>query len=357
MPKHNIIVVGASAGGVKTLLRLTASLPPDINAAIFIAQHLAPDRRSVLPELLNSHGKLRAALAVDEEKVEHGRIYLAPPDYHLLIEEGFVRVMRGPKENGFRPSIDALFRSAARAYGPRAVGVILSGSLNDGTVGLRAIKTCGGKAIVQDPNEAAYRSMPLHAIRHVAVDWCLALAEIAPLLVRLTTEQVAEEGAHVVPDHIEIESRIAKQDLNTKEFLEAVEKIGTRTTYTCPECHGNLWQIPDDELLRFRCHVGHAYLVEALLSSQSRKLEDVLWSAVRALEEKVSLTRQFAARLSTQQRSELGVQLDEAARRIDEHVALVREIILTEGSTPLGPLLVAEEDRAAEQDFTAEKAP
>lgn len=332
----NIIVVGASAGGVKALLRLVAALPADFDAPLFVALHMQADRPSILAELFSRRGPVPAAEAIDGEPIVPVRIYVAAPDHHLFVEAGMVRVIRGPKENGFRPSIDVLFRSAAQAYGPRAVGVVLTGDLADGAVGLHAIKRCGGVAIVQDPNEAAYPSMPREALNRVAVDACLPLDEIAPMLVRIAGEPLTFAGGHTVPDDIEIENQIAKQQLDTEQFLEAVEKIGTRSTYTCPECHGTLWTIRDNQLLRFRCHVGHAYSADALLSGQSLKVEDALWSAVRVLEEKVTLTREVAAQLRTSDSLDLAEQLEQCAHDLDIQVGLVRNVILDQNRTAIG---------------------
>lgn len=185
---HDIIVIGSSAGGIKALSTIVTNLPADINAAIFIVQHLSANSPSFLPEILGDVGSLPVVHPADEEQFQTRKIYVAPPDYHLLIARGHVRVMRGPQENRFRPAIDALFRSAARTYGPRVLGVVLTGYLDDGTVGLQAIKKHGGVVIVQDPGEAEYPSMPRSALRHVEVDHCPALSEIPALLFRLSNE-------------------------------------------------------------------------------------------------------------------------------------------------------------------------
>ena len=277
MPGHDIIVIGTSAGGLKALGAIVGTLPTDIDAAIFIVQHLAADKPSILPKILADVGSLPASHPSDGELIQKGRIYVAPPDYHLLVNQGSMRVVRGPQENRFRPAIDALFRSAARAYGTRVVGVVLTGYLDDGTVGLQAVKKRGGVAIVQDPKEAEYPSMAKSALRYVKVDHCLPLAEIPHLLVRLSNQPVAEEEAYPVSEEIEVESKIAEQQMNTQEFLENVEAIGTRTTYSCPECNGSIWQIGKSEPLRFRCHIGHSFTADIFLSEQTQNIENALW--------------------------------------------------------------------------------
>ena len=213
MPGHDIIVIGASAGGLKALGAIVGSLPTDIDAAIFIVQHLPADKPSILPKILEEVGSLPASHPSDGEQIQKGRIYVAPPDYHLLVNQGSMRLVHGPKENRFRPAIDTLFRSAARAYGSRVVGVVLAGYLDDGTVGLQAVKKRGGVAIVQDPKEAEYPSMPKSALRYVKVDRCLPLAEIPHLLVQLSKQPAAEEEAYPMTEEIEIESNIAQQQV------------------------------------------------------------------------------------------------------------------------------------------------
>jgi|SRR5882724_1676203 len=190
MPGHEIIVVGASAGGVEALMKLVHGLSRNLAASVFIVLHLPAQGSSVLPSILKHAGILNAQHPIDQQKIEMGNIYVAPPDHHLLIEQGLIRVVRGPKENRHRPAIDALFRSAAIAYGAQVVGVVLTGALDDGTAGLLAIKQRNGIAIVQDPNDAIYPDMPRSALKHVAVDYCVPIAEIGPLLVRLVNEPI-----------------------------------------------------------------------------------------------------------------------------------------------------------------------
>jgi two-component system, chemotaxis family, protein-glutamate methylesterase/glutaminase len=268
-----------------------AGLPADFGAAIIVVLHTSPDSPGVLGNILNRAGPLPAANAVDGERIQPGRIYVAPADYHLRVEPGIVRLSRGPKENRFRPAIDPLFRSAASVYGPAAVGVVLSGSLDDGTAGLRAIKQLGGTAIVQDPEEALFSSMPRSALEHVRVDYCLPVAEIAGVLTRLAGDGVIGQALQEVPEEMEIENRIAGAD----NAIEAgVKKLGDPSSYACPECHGVLLQLKDEKPLRFRCHTGHAYSVQSLLAEISEKMEESLWSAIRSFEEGAMLLRQMA---------------------------------------------------------------
>ena len=293
MPK-DIIVVGASAGGIEALRILTGALPADFSASLFIVVHTSPDAPGMLAEIFNRSGRLPVSYATDGDRIQKGRIYVAPPDRHLLIEPNRIRVTRGPKENRFRPAVDPLFRSAAQTYGPRTIGVILTGYMDDGTAGLRTVKQLGGTAVVQDPTDALVPFMPLNAVTHVMVDYCLPLEEIAPLLVQLTTEAVEEEGEFQVPKEVEIEVNIAKEQ---KALDAGVLQLGEPSNYACPECHGVLLQMKDGTLFRFRCHTGHAYSVESLLADITEKMDDAVWNSIRAFEEGELFMRHMAEHL------------------------------------------------------------
>lgn len=264
MQGRDIIVVGASAGGVEALSEIVAGLSADFPASVFVVLHSSAESPSVLAGILDRAGPLPARYAEDRERIEPGRVYVAPADQHLVIEPTRVRLTRGPKENRFRPAVDPLFRSAAQVYGPRVVGVVLTGGLDDGTSGLLAVKKLGGTAVVQDPRGAFVSSMPRSALEHVEVDYCLPLREIAPRLVRLVNSQADEgEGVREVPEKLEIEVKIAKEDKATEA---GVLRLGDPSLYACPDCHGVLLRVDDAALQRFRCHTGHAYTLEALLS-------------------------------------------------------------------------------------------
>lgn len=326
---HDIIVIGASAGGLKALSAVVSELPANLAATIFVVQHLAPDRVSVLPRLLGDVSELPVSSPADNETFLRGHIYVAAPDYHLLVNTDTVRVLRGPQENRFRPSIDALFRSAARAYGSRVIGVVLTGYLDDGTVGLQTIKKRGGITVVQDPKEAEYPSMPTVALRYVKVDHTVPIAGAGALLERLVTEPAAEQREFPTTPAIEIESNIAEQVMNTKEFLEGVEKIGKRTTYTCPDCDGAIWQIGDEEPLKLRCHVGHSFTGEVFLTEQSRNVESALWTAIRIMEEKVTFSRKLAVRKREKNMLDEADAYEEQADALDDKVAEVRDLIVS----------------------------
>ena len=257
MHTRQIIVIGASAGGIDALRVLASALPTEFSTPICVVLHTAPESPGLLPEILNQAGRLTALSPTNGERLQAGRVYVAPPDRHLVLEPGRVRVTKGPKENRFRPAIDPLFRSAAQVYGPAAIGVILTGSLDDGTAGLWAIKALGGVAIVQDPADALYPSMPRSALQQVKVDHCVPLAQITPLLVTLTATPVETAERSPVPDHVNVEVNIAKEQ---HPMDAGLEEIADPSRYACPECHGVLLQLKESGRVRFRCHTGHAYL-------------------------------------------------------------------------------------------------
>src|SRR5947207_1433933 len=239
MAKKDIVVVGASAGGMGALEQLVAGLPRGLPASLFVVWHLAPGVKSVLPTLLTRAGPLPACNPKDGDPIEPGRIYVGPNDHHMLLENGYVRVARGPKENRFRPAIDPLFRSAAYIYGPRAIGVVLSGALDDGTAGLWAIKLRGGTAIVQDPAEAVQRSMPLNALDNVAVDYKVPVADMGPLLARLVRDKAGPEPLVAANERekMEREVKIARE---VDSRIENIMQFGELPPFPCPECHGVL---------------------------------------------------------------------------------------------------------------------
>ena len=329
MPTRDTIVVGTSAGGVQALTTLVAGLPANLPAAVFIVLHIPAASPGLLPALLARESKLPIAHAVDGEDIRRGQIYVAPPDLHLLIERHHVRLVHGPKENLHRPSIDALFRSAARWVGPRAIGVVLTGARDDGALGMREIKQRGGVTIVQDPLEAMFPSMPKSVMQAIKVNYSVPIREIGSLLNRLSRETVGEEGRYPVPENVEIETRIAQQEMEADELIASVEKIGKVSKLTCPDCHGALWEIRDEDLLRYRCHVGHAFSAESLGNGQGEMLEVALWSAVRALEEQMILAKRIVERARRNNQAHSIVTFERRARDAEAHSSAIRQLLLS----------------------------
>jgi two-component system, chemotaxis family, protein-glutamate methylesterase/glutaminase len=326
MPAPQIIVIGASAGGVEALTTLARGLPADFPAPLFAVLHVPSHGSSVLPQLLTRAGPLPAHHPQHGEPILRGRWYVAPPDHHLLIREDHVHLGRGPSENGHRPAIDPLFRSAASAFEARVIGVVLTGSLDDGTAGLMAIKRAGGVAIVQDPAEALYSSMPQSALEHVNVDHVCSIEKLAQLLTRLVREPVATAESTMPSDEkgTAFEAEIAARG---QDAIEDLEHRGVPSAFACPDCHGVLWEMRDGDLVRYRCRVGHAYLPQALAAAQSEQLEQSLWVALRTLKEHSALSKRLAQRARDRKMQQLASTYETRAHEASQRAALIEDVL------------------------------
>jgi two-component system chemotaxis response regulator CheB len=286
------VVVGASAGGVEALAQLLGGLPADFPAAVLVVLHMPTSARSALAAILARVSALPVRQAVDGLPLEPGTVTVAVPDHHLMLVDGHVMLSRGPRENGHRPAVDVLFRSAARAAGPRVVGVVLSGVLDDGAAGTIAVRARGGVGVAQDPDDALYASMPAHAIEVGRADHVAPLAEMGALLVRLVSEDVHLEGPP--PSHL-MKTETAMADFDA-EALNDEDRPGTPSGFGCPSCHGALFTITEGGMERYRCRVGHAWSPEALAEEQAQVLEGALWMALRGLEERAALSLRMRQR-------------------------------------------------------------
>src|SRR3954452_13279485 len=320
MPKRDIVVVGASTGGVEALQQLVELLPQDYPAAIFVVMHTGPG--SILPEILSRAGKIRAVSAENNLPYEKNRIYVAPPDRHLLINDGVMQLDAGPRENGSRPSIDPLFRSAARTHRARVAGVILTGKLDDGSAGLYAVKARGGLAIVQDPTEAAAPDMPLNAMRHMTADHCLPLTGIAALLNKIASEESVST---------EVSAQAMEQQgndlLDPPERMKSPPPNETQISLACPECNGTLYEQKEGDMAHFRCHIGHSFSPVSLSQAHKEVLERALWTAVRTLNERVMMHRQFLRRESNGAEELIFKRFQASAAGPECYIALLRYII------------------------------
>jgi two-component system chemotaxis response regulator CheB len=323
LARFEIIAIGASAGGVGSLQRVVEHIPAEFPATILVALHLPEGARSMLPGILERAGNLPAAQAVDGDLILPGRIYVAPAGFHLTVQRGRLSVSRGAREHGLRPAIDPLFRSAAVAYGPRVIGIVLSGLLDDGTVGLREIKRAGGLAIVQDPRDTEWPSMPQSALKHVNVDYSVSSSQIGTLLQQLVMSEPRSTPA------MKSDDRLASEELRelTKHRDER-DHPGEPSPYSCPECGGVLWEIKDGELIRFRCRVGHAYTSETLTTEQAITVEHALWTALRALEEQAAVRRRMADRAERQGMATSAARFHDRAREVERQAQQVRTLLL-----------------------------
>lgn len=300
-PAHDIFVVGTSAGGVEALTQLVSSIPADFPGALFVVLHIPARTSSVLPAILARVGHLPASHPADGEKIEPGKIYVAPPDHHLLIERDHIRLTLGPKEQHHRPCINVMFRSAAEAYGQRVTGVILTGELDDGTAGLWEVKRRGGLAVIQDPDGAPFPSMPLSALRDVSADYVVKLREMGPLLTRLASEN----GLASVPR------------------TEVVSTNRKMTDLTCPDCKGTIWVSEKGPGREYRCRVGHTFSPRSMLSEHAASQEKALYSALVSLEEGASLAVQLAGQFE----GPTGERLRSEARERESQAAVLRQIL------------------------------
>ncbi len=325
---HDIIVVGASAGGVAALIQLVQRLPADLPAAALVVIHVPEHAPSMLPKILSRAGPLPASHPADGESIESGHIYCAPPGVHMVIEDNRIRLVAGPRENRHRPAIDPLFRTAALNYGPRVIGVVLTGALNDGTAGLLAIKRRGGLAVVQDPEEAQTPSMPANALAYVDVDQCLPLAEISSYLVAMAHTSATPESDVPAPENMQAESQMS--GLRPERTMRDM-RLGNLSFYTCPECKGPLWEIHDGKLLRFRCQIGHAYTSDALLFDQAEAVDDALWTALETLEQRLDIVGRLAERSRELQRFGAATRFEAQARDTREKIETLRKLIFSKG--------------------------
>lgn len=314
---RDLVVIGASAGGVETLRRVVSDLPDDLGAAVCVVLHLAPGAPSALAPILQRAGRLPCRTAANGDVLENGRIFVAPPDRHLVIDDGRLRLTLGPRENGHRPAVDALFRSAARARDGRVIGVVLSGTRDDGAAGLALIKECGGAAIVQDPDDALYAGMPASALAHVAVDAVVPSGEIASTIAAMVNGDNPPPGAHAPHQPADAESG------------------GDRVTTICPECGGVLSERTEGGMTQWACRVGHRYSPDSLADAQAEGVESALWAAIRALEDRETLLARMADQARARGQDRSARSFHDRARTAGENARRVRDALAQAASSTL----------------------
>jgi two-component system, chemotaxis family, protein-glutamate methylesterase/glutaminase len=324
---HDIVVIGASAGGLEAIRQILGSMPRDLDAALLIVLHTASRTGSFLPNVFERACQLPVCHPRDGAVIERGQVYVAPPGFHMIVEDGVLRVVQGPRENLQRPAVDPLFRSAAAAYGPRVIGVILTGMLDDGTAGLMVVRASGGEAIVQDPETALYPGMPKSALEHVPDARSVPLHQISSLLLEMIRRPLPRETRHPrkVPVAAVKETRIAELDMSE---ISTEDRLGTPSPFACPDCGGVLWEIEQNGFLRFRCRVGHALTARYLGAEQRHAVETALWEALRALEESASLYRRMASRAVQSSHLLPAQQFEERASNTEANSRILRDFLL-----------------------------
>ena len=333
MPNRNIVAIGTSAGGVEALRFLARKFPRDLQAAVVITIHLASNFRSEFDKILSREGPLPATFARDGEPMEKGRIYIAPPEHHLILDDNDRLCLGiGPRENGSRPAIDPMFRSAAACCGARAIGVVLTGTLGDGASGLWVIRQCGGITVVQDPSDAAYRVMPETALILVQPDHVASLMEMPALLTKLVQEPAGKTKP--VPESLRYEIEVAKSG---RTNMKEMDRVGRRSVLSCPDCGGVMWEIDEEGLVRYRCHVGHAYTADVMNVALDESLRRALASGLRALEERVALAQKMCKRASIGGHTRVAQEWAEHARTLDHETALIRDLVTRVEEHGAGP--------------------
>lgn len=326
MSHRDLIVIGASAGGIEAVQQLIRGLPGDLDAAVLVVLHTTGRGGSLLPQIFGRGSFLPASHPADGERMKKGHLYVAPPDYHMLVEDGRLRVLQGPRENLHRPAIDPLFRSAAVSAGRRVIGIVLTGLLDDGTSGLMVVKARGGAAIVQDPATAMFASMPKHALEQVPDATVLPLERMAAELVRLVREELSTNGKGT--------SAEGSTEAKETEFLEQQmpqmeneERPGQPSAFACPDCGGVLWELEENGFLRFRCRVGHAFTARNLSAEQRHAVESALWAALRALEESAALYQRLAEK-AVAGRPATASRFQERAENRGENARVLRDFLV-----------------------------
>jgi two-component system, chemotaxis family, protein-glutamate methylesterase/glutaminase len=322
MPTRDLVVIGASAGGLQALYAILGALPPSLPAAVVAVIHTR-STAGVLPQILRRRSGLAIETATDGAELVPGTVYVPPADRHVAVSRKGLRVVRGPRENGFRPAIDPLFRTAARSRGARVIGVILSGALDDGSYGLSAIVRSGGVAIVQDPDDAEVASMPLAALRETPVQAVLPAAEIAAAIVHFCHDAAASESTPMaVPD--EPEPQRPDGDIQVAH-MEA--RHGPPTPISCPACGGALWESAENGVVRYACHVGHQYAPDSLLAEHGEAVEQALWTAVRILEQHAELRQRMSARAESAGMSMVAESFAEDSRDYHTQAQAIRRLV------------------------------
>jgi len=332
MSVRSVIVIGASAGGFQAVADLMSYAPPDLDAAFFVVVHASRKSvGSILVQHIQKRTSYICSLASDDDVIEKGHLYVACPDFHLIVKKDRMRVIRGPHENRWRPSIDVLFRSAAVAYDSQVIGIVLSGLLDDGTSGMSAIQRCGGICIVQEPNDAEFDDMPYNVLNNISVDYQVPVSEMGYVLADIFSKPALGRKMMEIPAEVKLESEITERMVTN---IDELKNLGTQSNYSCPDCGGALWQVKNDAHPRFRCFTGHVYTGEALLEKQAEGIEESVLISIRMLEERKNLLM----RLGNKQ-AEMGLHNDDEEDRLSRvedlemHINRLKALLVSIGKS------------------------
>jgi two-component system chemotaxis response regulator CheB len=322
--KH-VVVVGASAGGFEAISKLIAGLPDNMPAAMFIVIHLSQaSQASIIKQYFEKNTNYTCLIPQNEEQIKAGHIYIAPPDFHMLLKGSVIRLTKGPHENRWRPSINALFRSAAAVYDSRAIGIILSGMMDDGTSGMSAIKRSGGICIVQEPAEAQHPDMVNSVLYNVDVDYQVPVSDMGYILDDIFSKPVHHDRP--IPEDVKLEADITER---MSVDLPQLSKLGVHSDFVCPDCGGGLWEMKNEKALRFRCHTGHVYTANALLEKQGEELEESVWVSIRMLEERRNLLLQMANRESAVKMGNYKQAQTDRAEGLSLHINRLKDLLIS----------------------------
>ena len=321
---RNLIAIGASAGGIRAIIKVIEGFPETIDAAIMIVLHLSRKSSSQnIIEICQRHTTLKCEVAQDMTEIEKGKIYLARPEHHLMVKNNIIRLNQGPEENKHRPSIDVLFRSVAVYFGNKEIGIILTGMLDDGTSGMYAIKSCGGLCLIQNPSESEYSDMPLNVLRRMEVDYVADLVEIPIIVQDLLKKPLPSQIA--IPNELKVEAEITEKLMSD---INDLKKIAKQSDFVCPDCGGGLWQIKNDPTHRYRCYTGHVYTEKLLQDLQDLKIEESIWIAIRMLEEKRNMLQLLVSRRNGATGNQTIFSLNKRIDEIAEHIQRLKTLVI-----------------------------
>lgn len=320
-----IVVVGASAGGFKAISELLSVTPAGLNTTFLVVIHLAQASQSqIIQQYFEKTTTYKCLIPADDETIIAGSIYFAPPDYHMLVKDEKIRLIKGPHENRWRPSVDVLFRSVAAEYNSKAIGIVLSGMLDDGTSGMWAIKRSGGICIVQEPADAEYDDMPLNVLNNMDVDHRVPVKEMGYILDDIFSKPVP--NAFEVPEEIKLETEITERIVSD---IDQLSKLGNHSNYTCPDCGGGLYQVKNEPILRYRCHTGHVYTADTLLDKQNEQLEESVWVSIRMLEERRNLLLQMAGKGKPGKSNDYQQAQTDRANELNQHIERLKALLIS----------------------------